>query len=53
MARPLRIEYAGAFHHVMARGNARQRIYRIDYVVEILKYQFTGLLLKYGASLTD
>lgn len=28
MARPLRIEFAGAFHHVMARGNARQRIFR-------------------------
>ncbi|MGH8399831.1 MAG: transposase, partial [Gammaproteobacteria bacterium] len=28
MARPLRIEYAGAFHHVMARGNARQTIFR-------------------------
>jgi putative transposase len=28
MARPLRIEFAGAFHHVMARGNARQDIFR-------------------------
>jgi REP-associated tyrosine transposase len=28
MARPLRIEFAGAFHHVMARGNARQSIFR-------------------------
>ncbi|MGH8398256.1 MAG: transposase, partial [Gammaproteobacteria bacterium] len=28
MARPLRIELAGAFHHVMARGNARQSIFR-------------------------
>lgn len=28
MARPLRIEFAGAFHHVMARGNARQPIFR-------------------------
>ena len=28
MARPLRIEYAGAIYHVMSRGNARQRIFR-------------------------
>ena len=26
MARPLRIEFPGAVYHVMARGNARQRI---------------------------
>lgn len=27
MARPLRIEYEGAFYHVTARGNERKRIY--------------------------
>jgi REP element-mobilizing transposase RayT len=27
MARPLRVEYAGAVYHVMARGNNRQAIY--------------------------
>jgi len=27
MARPLRLEFAGALYHVTARGNARQRIY--------------------------
>ena len=27
MARPLRVEYAGAVYHVMARGNSRQAIY--------------------------
>ena len=27
MARPLRIEYAGAVYHVMNRGNGRQRIF--------------------------
>jgi len=33
MARPLRIEYAGAFYHVTARGNERRRIYygKADY----------------------
>jgi putative transposase len=30
MARPLRIEYAGAVYHVMARGNQGQTIYRDD-----------------------
>ncbi|RLC83857.1 MAG: transposase, partial [Chloroflexi bacterium] len=27
MARPLRIEYPGAFYHVTARGNERRRIF--------------------------
>jgi putative transposase len=27
MARPLRIEYAGAFYHVTARGNERKNIF--------------------------
>lgn len=27
MSRPLRIEFEGAFYHVMARGNARQDIF--------------------------
>jgi len=30
MARPLRIEFPGAIHHVMARGNARQAIFLND-----------------------
>lgn len=30
MARPLRIEYEGALHHVMSRGNERRRIVRDD-----------------------
>lgn len=28
MARPLRIEYAGAFYHVTSRGNERKAVYR-------------------------
>jgi putative transposase len=27
MARPLRIEYEGAFYHVTARGNERKRVF--------------------------
>jgi REP element-mobilizing transposase RayT len=30
MARPLRIQFAGALYHVTARGNARQAIFRDD-----------------------
>ncbi len=30
MARPLRIEFAGAIYHVMSRGNARQLIFSND-----------------------
>ena len=30
MARSIRIEYPGAFYHVMARGNRRERIFRDD-----------------------
>ena len=30
MARPLRIEYPGAYYHVMNRGNARNNIFLID-----------------------
>ncbi|WP_459874161.1 transposase, partial [Endothiovibrio diazotrophicus] len=30
MARPLRIEFAGALYHVTSRGNGREEIYRKD-----------------------
>jgi transposase IS200 family protein len=30
MARKLRVEYAGAFYHVICRGNQRQVIFRSD-----------------------
>ena len=30
MARSLRIQYPGAFYHVMARGNGRAAIFRSD-----------------------
>ena len=28
MARPLRIEYSGAFYHITSLGNARQDIFK-------------------------
>lgn len=30
MARPLRLEYPGAFYHVINRGNAREKIFKSD-----------------------
>jgi putative transposase len=30
MARPLRIEYAGAYYHITARGNERREIFLND-----------------------
>jgi putative transposase len=30
MARPIRVEYAGAVYHVMARGNDRREVFRED-----------------------
>lgn len=30
MARPLRVEYPGAFYHVISRGNGGERIFRIE-----------------------
>jgi REP element-mobilizing transposase RayT len=30
MARPLRVEYPGAFYHVISRGNNQEKIYRND-----------------------
>ena len=30
MARPLRIEYEGAYYHVTTRGNERKAIFRDD-----------------------
>lgn len=41
MARPLRIEFAGALYHVTARGNAKGDIYRDD----ADRQQFLALLL--------
>jgi putative transposase len=41
VARAVRIEYGGAFYHVMARGNRRERIFR-DEADRLLFYQSLG-----------
>lgn len=44
MARPLRIEFPGAFYHVISRGNARQKIFLSDSDKEkFLSYLETGV----------
>jgi hypothetical protein len=41
VARAVRVEYDGAFYHVMARGNRRERIFR-DEADRLLFYQTLG-----------
>ena len=36
MARPLRIEYAGAFYHVISRGNERKAVFKGENDYELL-----------------
>ena len=51
MARPLRIEFPGAFYHVMSRGNEKQTIYknRLDRM-KFLEY-LASASVRYGASI--
>ena len=51
MARPLRIEFPGAFYHVMSRGNQKQPIYtnRWDRI-KFLEY-FASASTRYGANI--
>jgi hypothetical protein len=55
MARPFRIEYAGAYYHMMNRGNGRQTVFRQpeDYELFLsrqgqLSEAFTVRLLRLG-----
>jgi len=41
VARAVRVEYGGAFYHVMARGNRRERIFRNE-ADRLLFYQTLG-----------
>jgi putative transposase len=52
MARPLRIEFAGALYHVTSRGNERRRIFRDD-VDRKMFLTFLGQAVKrFGWSVT-
>jgi REP element-mobilizing transposase RayT len=48
MARPLRIEYEGAFYHVTARGNERRKIYWNERDFEKFKEYLKESQKKYG-----
>ena len=48
MARPLRIEYEGAFYHVTARGNERKKIYHSKSDYEKFKEYLREAKEKYG-----
>jgi len=47
MARPLRIEYAGAVYHLAARGNARKRIYKDDHDRQVFLTTLSSVVKKY------
>jgi len=48
MARPLRIEYEGAFYHVTSRGNERRRIFLAKSDYNQFKRYLKGAQEKYG-----
>lgn len=51
MARPLRIEYAGAWYHVMNRGASHQKIYHNDHHRLIFLGLLQKIQLRYGIEL--
>jgi len=63
MARPLRIEYKGAFYHITARGNERKRIFfsKVDYdkfkdylgAIGVRPTQLTDMFLNIKGSAVD
>jgi len=48
MARPLRLEFPGAVHHVMSRGNHRLPIYKDDYDRRVFKQLIGTVVDRYG-----
>jgi putative transposase len=48
MARPLRIEFEGAFYHITARGNERREIYKSRSDYEKFKEYVKGAQEKYS-----
>jgi putative transposase len=48
MARPLRIELAGALYHVTSRGNARQAIYLDDDDRRLFLHRLAGVVCAHG-----
>jgi len=52
MSRPLRIEYPGAWHHVMNRGRRRERVFEeeVDYLSFIALLREASQLWEAGVS---
>lgn len=48
MARPLRLEFAGAVYHLTSRGNARQKIFFSDTDRELLLATLAQVVSRYG-----
>jgi putative transposase len=51
MARPIRVEFAGAVYHVMARGNERQAIFRDDTDRRLLRDALAEMVERFGVRL--
>jgi hypothetical protein len=51
MARPLRIEYEGAFYHVTSRGNERKRIFHGSKVFKPFVCEVEGVKERSGSAL--
>ena len=49
MARPLRIEYPGAFYHITSRGNERKSVFRSDFDREQFLSYLQSAQERYGA----
>ncbi|MEX0807051.1 MAG: transposase [Candidatus Binatia bacterium] len=47
MARPLRLEFAGAIYHLTSRGNARQRVFFTDGDRELFLSTLSGVVSRY------
>ncbi len=51
MARPLRIEYPGAFYHVTSRGNEQKDIFKSDFDREKFLSYLVSASERYGAEI--
>jgi REP element-mobilizing transposase RayT len=51
MARPIRVEYEGAYYHIVARGNERREIFRSDEDRQILLKTLQQMLGEFGVVL--
>ena len=53
MARPLRIEYPGAYYHVTPRGNEQKDIFKSQLGRKKFLYYLESSVVRYGAVITD